>query len=100
MNTMSLSTSESCSDCSSSSAARRPCEGSPPEPRPRVAAGADLQPRRRERLIECLEVGVRGDEVDAAEPGSDHAVHGVAACSSHPDDLEASRCRAVELEFE
>jgi len=37
MNTMSLSVSESAIACSSSSAARRPTEGSPPEPSPRVA---------------------------------------------------------------
>ena len=38
MNTMSLSVRASMSVCSSSSAARRPWAGSPPEPRPRVAA--------------------------------------------------------------
>ena len=62
--------------------------------------GADLDARRRERLVERLDVGVGGDEVHAAQAGADHAVDGVAAGAADSDDLELGRCGAVDFEFE
>jgi hypothetical protein len=37
---------------------------------------------------ECLRVGVDRDELDALQPGIDHAVDGVAAAPAHADDLD------------
>ena len=53
--------------------------GLEPEPSPRVTLGADVQRDVRGRLLQRLEVGVDGDELDALDLGLDHAVDGVDA---------------------
>ena len=54
---------------------------------------ADLQLDRCAALGERLQVGVGGDELDAAQLGVDHAVHRVAAAPPDADDLDAGRRR-------
>ncbi len=54
---------------------------------------ADLQLDRRAALAQRLEVGVGGDELDAAQLRVDHAVDRVAAAAAHPDHLDPRRDR-------
>ncbi len=72
----------------SSSAALRPISGSEPAPRPRVMSFPSWSFIGARHLAERLQVGVDGDELDAAELGIDHAVDGVAAAAAHAHDLD------------
>jgi hypothetical protein len=66
-------------------------------PHLRVAAGAEaagerraeLHLHRRAALAQRLQVGVGGDELDAAQPGVDHPVDGVAAAAADAEHLDA-----------
>jgi hypothetical protein len=45
-----------------------------------------------------LKVGVGDHEFDALHAGVDHAVHGVAAASTHPDDFDLGVVASVFVE--
>ena len=49
---------------------------------------ADLQLDGRLRELQRLQVGVRGDELDAFDLGADHAVDGVASSAAHADHFD------------
>src|SRR5262249_4872672 len=52
---------------------------------------AKLQLNRRLRQLQRLQIGVRGDELDAFDLAANHAVDGVAATASHSDHLDLGR---------
>ena len=99
-NTMSAPVSRSRMRSRSSSAASRPRSGFAPQPRPRVMVGAELDPERRQAVLEGLGVGVRGAELHPGEPGADHRVERVAAAAADADHLDAGLelPRFLELE--
>ena len=99
-NTMSAPSSASISFSVSSSAACRPTFGSAPAPSPLVSLAADLQLDRRGVQLQRLQVGVGDDELDAVEPGRDHAVDGVAAAAADADDLDARAGASLLVELQ
>ncbi len=88
MNTMSapLSTSSISSRCSS--AACRPTSGSLPGAEATGELAADVELHVGVAHQQRLRVGVDGDELDALQPGVDHAVDGVDAAAADADDLD------------
>src|SRR5207249_5747770 len=53
--------------------------------------GAELQLYGRLRKLQRLQVGVRGNELDAFQLGANHAVHRVASATPHADDFDLRR---------
>jgi len=70
----------------SSSAALRPTSGWRP-PQSFSELPAELQLHGRLRQFQRLQVGIGGDEFDALDFGPDHAVDGIAAPTTHTDNL-------------
>src|SRR6185437_17068472 len=62
---------------------------------PLGALTADVDLDRRVRHLHLLLVGVHGDELDPADAGVDHAVHGVAAAPADADDADDGQVRRV-----
>ena len=62
--------------------------GSRPAPRPRVSSAPMWSVRSARRLLQRLQVGVDGEELDALDLGLDHAVDGVDAAAADADDAD------------
>ena len=95
MNTMSAPFSASSISPRCSSAAWRPTSGSLPAPSPRVSWRPMSSFRSASLMSSAWRVGVGGDELDALEPGLDHAVHGVHPTAADAHDLDDSEVAAL-----
>ena len=88
MNTMSEPLSSALMRSYSSIAAARPRFGSEPAPSPRVMFGPMCSGDVGRRLLQRLQVGVDGHELDATDLGLDHAVDRVDAGTADADDAQ------------
>ena len=71
-------------------------------PRTESSRDASTQLDRRSRTVslQSLNVGVRGDELDALDVGRDHGVHRVSASSTDPDHLDLCLVLKALVQFE
>ena len=88
-NTMSAPLSTSRMRSVSSSAAARPTFGSAPGAEALGQLRADLHAHRGGVVLQRLLVGVRDDELDAAQSGERHAIDGIAAAAADANHLDA-----------
>src|SRR5262249_46687312 len=49
---------------------------------------ADLQPDRRDVVLQCLDIGVNRNELDVAQPSRNHVIYRVAAATARADHLD------------
>ena len=100
MNTMSAPSSMSAMACSSSSAAARPTAGRRPSRGPCVSVGTELELRRRERLRQRLDVGVRGMNSTPLSPAAIMRLTALPPAPPTPMTLIVAAGCAIDFEFE